>query len=817
VSQIADVAAQVISGAIPDPSGDQDTTGYCLSFNTHIVSKALGFPIYSKYPVPYDPRYRSPTAATAEAAWSGAGLAVNPPVQAGDLVFQPWVDPKGGAPGHTGIVVQGKDGQWYVAENSYDKSGIRSAAGTAVQLRPIDRWAIRTIIRFPDDQRTGTPATLDVAAVSTASPSSVSPGTPTPPIPVAGLIQTILGDLNILVNPPAGPDYSKEQPLWLYNTLKIYEGIQPTAKETNLAFTSGTNSIVIIRKPYADEMATAMPILGPLSIAIQAWEERYKQVWTKLKGYYLESESWGRTYLPLFNLGNPETVKDSYRYPLPFVSQVSVRQDAGTGAVGEIELQIGDLTEAEMIHSSLCMMQRYKNAIIEIWRPVMIYDDEMKSERQVIVPAMTGMLDEVSSSPYPHTIKLRVLPQDQFMNMRGINPDEVKPGSTTWPAHTQLHTILETIATQYKIKFFTPSAFSLGDVPQLQREVGDSGFETMGMNPLDVARQVAERAGGLQLIPLFGTEVFGRSINVGFIPRAVYMIYDPNSFGPFTPGFWQNELWSHFLSPVAKILGRNQSAAGEVAVFYPEDLAHNQKYISNMADILRTYASDTPRANAFGQFVDKVLAIAATLGVGSGPAVRAAIDGKTQDALVELIKNWWPSGTGEPVQKYFAPILNVEEFVARTPASSDLANPIFGTAGGAGGQRTTRVSAERAAKLMQVTQGPDGSFTLNTPAGAKAFDAHDSVTLYYASSFGRPTMVSPVSPSTVDDNSGKFYPFTVSMQIKPSYGVRVGMVAAVIGMGRLDGIWEIQSVQWSLGRNEEQTVILRTQRDLFIV
>jgi hypothetical protein len=55
------------------------------------------------------------------------------------------------------------------------------------------------------------------------------------------------------------------------------------------------------------------------------------------------------------------------------------------------------------------------------------------------------------------------------------------------------------------------------------------------------------------------------------------------------------------------------------------------------------------------------------------------------------------------------------------------------------------------------------------------------------------------------------------MQIKPSYGVRVGMVAAVIGMGRLDGIWEIQSVQWTLGRNEEQTVILRTQRDLFIV
>ena len=90
--------------------------------------------------------------------------------------------------------------------------------------------------------------------------------------------------------------------------------------------------------------------------------------------------------------------------------------------------------------------------------------------------------------------------------------------------------------------------------------------------------------------------------------------------------------------------------------------------------------------------------------------------------------------------------------------------------------------------------------------------------LYFSSSFGRPTYVIPINgDKEADENEGKFFPFTLTLSVLPSHGVRVSMVAVLVGFGRIDGCWEIQSVSRSLGRSDEMSVTLRTMRDVLVV
>lgn len=808
---VYELASQIVAGTASDPSGHGNESYYCLSFARHVVDKALGVNSYGLGGLNPPPSYI--TANIAKDAWTNAGFSVNT-ILPGDLLFQPYQND-----GHVAIDMGvAADGVHYVLENVVADRGKHTPAGTKVRLTPFTEFGrVTTVIRFPTDRKDASVKPINVAGLTAGAATAA-----TAAAPAGGVLQNIFsaiiaGDPRLLFKTPEGPEYSHEQPLWLYNTLEAYEGRQPVARATStssdLPFSHISNSLVVIRKPYADELDTAMPILGPFSIAVVNFQERLNIGWAKLKSYYLTSESWGRTYLPIQELGN--TTAGSYRWPLPFVSNISVRQDAGVGAVGEVELHIGDQEEAEMILSTLAMIQRYKNALVEIWLPVSVYDKVNGGERMVVVPAMTGMIDEVTASPYPHSIKIRILPQDQIMNLRGIDPDELP--NSNFPEGTKLSDIISAISDQYKIKFFTPSALSIEELPGLQRQIGPGGYETMGRPPLDIVRELVERSGGLKMTPIFGTEVFGKQL-LPFVPRAVYMIYDPLGYTPFTTGFWKNQLWDKLLSPLARLLLRGQGATGEVAVFYPIDLGRDPKYVKNMAAIFATYATDAARSNVFGAFIDKALTLASTFGLGGGTAVRAALDGQTQDALIELIDGWFPKEGGDRVIKYMAPVLNTEEFITRTPSASDLANPVFGTPVGAGQQRARRVSVDRAAKLMQVSQSPDGTFQLQTPTGPAVFNRQDDVMVYYSSSFGRPTLVTPIGGAAeTDDNNIKFFPFTLTLSVLPSHGVRVGMVAVLVGFGRIDGCWEIQSVNRTLGRSDEMSVVLRTARDLFIV
>ena len=803
---IYELARQVLVGEAPNPNPDTNNMkGLCLRFIRGIGDRALGVSTYALGGIV--PVGGNITAAQAERGFLAAGYSVNS-ILPGDWIFQSFFQ-AGENVGHCAISMGvGDDGVHRVLENCLPVRGIPAACGPAVRLTPFSEWGrVSLIVRFPQDHKEPARKPIDVAGLTTAA---AAPEATTNP--VTGLLNKILyGDPNFDVKNPGGPDFAKENPAWIYNVLEGYEGRAPAARPTNLG-SSDLPSIVIIRKPYFNELQTSLPIFGPFSIAVQDGGERLKRGWAKLRSYYLAAPSWGRTYQPIYELGRDNS--ESYRWPLPFVSNINVRQDSGTGAVGEIELHIPEQVEAEAILTTLAMIQRHKNAILEIWLPTIIHNEKSGGESQVLIPFMTGMIDEVTASPWPHNIKIRVLPQDQFMNLRGMDSSEGK--TTNWPGGTPFYEIVQTIGREYGLLFLTGSASSLDALPGLRRTCGTGGYESMGRPPLDVVRDIVVQTAKLQMVPIFGTEVFGKKV-LGFLPRGTFLIYDPSAYTPFTTGFWKNEAWSKLFSPIAKLLLGGQQAEGEVAVFYPIDLSRSPKYINNMAAIYDTYGNETIRKNVFVQFINTILSISSAAGLGAGPAERAALDGKTQDALISLVNSWFPSTDGPPTAKYLAPVLNVEEFVHRTPSASDLANPVLGTAGGNTQQRGRRVTAEQAARTMHVNQTPSGDFQLQTPTGEQTFSKHDSLMLFYQGSFARPTVVVPVNGDETVEEGNRFFGSTVTLEVLPSTGVRVGMVAVIVGLGRIDGVWEISAVQRSLGRNDQMSVTLRSQRDLYVV
>ena len=757
-------------------------------------------------PVPHNTAGQ-PTAALAERAWLAAGLSVNA-LKPGVLVFQP-----SGEEGHVGIYI-GVDanGTGMILENSTVRRGTRiTAAVNLVTVKDFGRISMIASFEKYGDKPDPNQPPVNVAGITSATTA-----------PTGGLLSRVgeavaTGDFTRLVqSPERAAGYARDDdPLWLFSTLEPYTEVAPAAKFTSAG--SRAPSLVILRNMFADQAMKSAPILGPWSVATQAYADRVARGWASLKSAYGQTESWTASYLPIYNLGNTASGA-AYRWPLPGVTSINHRADSQIGAVCEIELMLTEQHEADLVFRTLGNAQRLKNISCEIWLPVSLHDKLNGGEKEVVIPAGTFLIDEVEAIGGTHHIRLRLLDQASFMNMRGVNPEEMQ--DTTFPAGTKLWEILEAIEKQYKIAFVAGNALSLRDMPGLQRSIGESGFSFHGQPPIDAARSIIERSAGLKMSHVFGTELFGRP-TLGFLPRAVFLVHSPPSSTPFLKGFFQNMIYSKLLSPIATILGRGQAAVGEMAIFYPHTLAHDPTWIKNVADVLRTYASETPRASSWGRWVDNIQSILSVAGAGSGNAVTAALtNGKVVDSLNTLLTEWLPDNAGERVAKYLAPTFSVESLTLRTPSSSELANPVFSSAAGFTGQKARRVNAQTAARAMQVSQQSSGDFVLTTPTGPEKFSAHDSVYVHYSTQFARPQYVTPVAAdSEVEEPEGTFQPMTLTLNTLPSHGVRPGMTCAVIGFGGVyDGIWTVATVNRTLGQaGDHMECVLTTSRDIFSI
>lgn len=794
---MSEAALAIVEGRATPPATER---GRCQSHARRVVDRALGFSVYSRYPVPKDPRYGDITAASAETAWKAAGLAVTD-MQAGDLLYTAGDSPAG----HVGIFLGVLGGKALVLENTTAARGRVVGAHLNIRLTEFSQFGpVRTVIRFPEDTKTADDRALNEANGTAPLTTKTE---------FLGLVGITQEESGYVLKLPDTPNY-RDDPAWMFHTLAVHADRAPQAVTTNLG---QVKSIVVLRTPYADEMEFAVPFLGPISVSSGAIKDTVEKHFRLLKQRFFRTEGWGAYYEPIYNLALSQD-KGQYRIPIPGVTSISVRQEAGGNAVAEIELHIGEQEPAEMILSTLVMAQRLKNAMIEVWLPMTYYDPQAKGrERQILYPAFVGVPEEVTASPWPHGIRFRVVPQDHLMNTRGVNPADGVPNH--WPKDTPLHQIVTDIGDAYKIKFWTPSAPTLGTLKQLQATT-ENAYNALYRPPLDVVREVVERAAGLRLARTTGFELFGRSIVPGG-SRGMWMVYDPNAFHPFTKGFWANQWWAQVASKVAGVILGDPNVVGECAVFYPENLSRDPKHLKVMASILETYGRETARDKAWRKLVDTVSSILSVAGIGSGPAIKSAYEGEMKTALIEAVDSWFASGPdgAARIQKWLTPVLAVEEFVARTPSEAELANPVYGTPHGQVGQRVQRVSAEKAASLMQIGQAPDGGFYLQTPNGPRQFARKDSVYLYYSANLARPSLVVPVNRTPeMEDAEHRFYPYTVTLRCKPEYGVRVGQLAVVVGLGRLDGLFEIAAVNHSLnGSSQELEVVLRTSRDLLIV
>lgn len=818
MSRISDAAWEVAQGARRAPN-----SGYasCLSNARMIADQALGFGVYAKYGNGWDPAYKSPTAATAELVWRSKGLSV-PRMAPGDFLFTAGDS----SAGHVGIFLGTRNGVAYVLENTYANRGQIVGGQQYIRLTPLSQFGtVRTIIRFPEDTKTA-------SDLQQASGGGVvdTPAPAAPPGATAGEAGTPVGQALASV----GIDFTglgigtkdftgyRENPDWLYNTIEGFtQGKDPRAPSASMTNFGSVRGTVILRTPYADEMEQAMPFMGPMLISAQAVRDELLKRFNTLKRQYFATESWGKYYAPLYRLATSQD-PGVYRFPLPDVSSVSYRQDAGGAAVAEVELHVSGVEEGEALYATLSTVSMLKNALVEVWVPMTYYDAGRKDgQAEIVYPAFVGVVEEVSANPYPHGIRFRVVPQDHYVGGRGINPDEGVPNS--WPKDTPLYQIIQDIAKAYRITVFTPSAIAPGDLTGLSglkqlQTLLDAEYNALYRPPMDVIREIVERSAGLRLTRLFGFELLGKTVGP---TRGLWMIYDPLAYTPLTPGFWKNALWVNLTSKVFGFLTGNGNLVGEVTVFYPDNLPWDPKQIKRMAAILDTYAPDEARATPWRRLIDTISAGLSAVGVGSGPAVKAAYDGQAKTAMIEAINEWYASSDADrtPTQKWLVPALSIEDLTTRTPTDAELANPIFGTVSGQTGQRGTVTTAEKAANLLQANQSKEGGWLLQTPSGQQAFASKDKVYVYYAANMSRPSMVVPVNRSgEVDDAQGKFYPYTLTLRCKPMHGVRVGGVAVLIGHGRLDGHWEIQSVQHTLsGSDQELVVTLRTARAIYLV
>ncbi|EYB67768.1 hypothetical protein DEIPH_ctg033orf0210 [Deinococcus phoenicis] len=691
---------------------------------------------------------------------------------------------------------------------------------------------VTSIIRFPEDQKSAKDSTQAIVpGGTTISPTlaAPTPGT-TPPLPEAPVgFAATLADL---VKPPSRADFRGDDPLWVYSAIGAEtQQRAPGVQVTNLG---SVQSIVVLRNPYQDELDYAMPFFGPLSILAEDTAAVFKQRWNNLKARYQQSESWGHYYEPIERLA----LDRLYRWPLPNVTGIELRQNTDGSSVAEIEMYVDDHDAAEMLLSSLNMAQRYKNMLVEVWLPVTYYHTgpgAPTGERLVLEPMFVGMIEEVTASPWPSTLRFRVIPQDAVMNLRGMAAIEGTNFTGHWETvraegQVPLYQIIGDIGEAYKILFYAPAVGSLASLASLAKgggqigldgypelQVGPETFDGYMQPPLDVVRQLVEQR-GLRLQRLTGFEVFGYHLLkvLPFAPRAIWLVYDPTAWNPFQQGFWGNAVWSKIFKPLAEIVAPGDDVVGNIAVFYPHNLASDPKYIKLLASTLDTFATDDARKDKLWTLVTNLQAIAqGGFGMGNGPATKAAYERGTQSVLIDWLNDLWRSNNAnvDRVTKALCPVLEVESFVSRTPTESELTNPLYGTDVGKAVQYKT-VSGQRAADLMDVQQQTDGTFALATPNGKKNFAAKDRVFLKYSANSSRP-MTAIAALGQIEER-GRFYPHTLVLQCKPTHGVRPGMMAALVGLGRIDGIWEVYSVEHNLdGAGQNLRVTLRTMRDLY--
>lgn len=828
MSAVRDYALDIVAGR----RGPLVTTpGMCLSFARTVTDNALGISTYSYGDVPA--ALRNPGATAPIWVREGLGVAQAMP---GDMLMQEneVPHPLGHVALYLGTLPGDSSGQRYVLENTTARRG-RVISGGVRLTRLEDFLAsspVTSIIRFPED----TKSAADQAQAIRPGGVNVSAGrppastvTPTPGEVVGGGETGGGGLIEWLDGPgePQGHQTRPDDPLWVYNTIGDFA--QSRAPGDSLTNLGPVRSMVVLRRAYADELEQAMPFLGPFSITVENAVALFKERWRTLRARYEATESWGRVYEPLGRLSEPGS---TYRWPLPFTTGIELRQTIDGNSVAEIELHVEDHEAAELILASLNMAQRYKNVLVEVWLPVTYYDKQRQGERLVLEPMFTGVIEEVTAAPWPHSIRFRVVPQDTAINQRGLGDDSGKSFTGHWEK-TPVWRIIGDIGEKYRILFYGPTLSSLwGFRPLLEGggQIGLSGYPTLEETPesfdayrqppLDVVRQLIEQR-GLRLTRISGFEVFGRPLGgwgLGFIPRSIWMVYDPLAYHPGQEGFWTRPLWSQVFGPVARLVAPGDEVVGNVAVFYPHNLAHDPKYVKLLAATLDTFATDDARRDRLWNLVTTLQSLAqGVLGLGDGPAVKAAYEQQTQSALISWLDSIWKTANPntERVTKALCPVLEIESFVTRTPAESEMTNPLYGTDVGKDAQ-VRPVTAARAAHLMEVRQGMNGLFSLMTANGPKDFAAKDQVYLNYVSNLSRPYTVIPAVGNIVE--SGRFYPHVLTLNCKPSYGVRPGMMAALVGFGRIDGIWEVQSVEYELESNSQtMRVTLRTLRDLYLV
>lgn len=608
-----------------------------------------------------------------------------------------------------------------------------------------------------------------------------------------------------------------DPPLWQFNVMYPNEPRAPGWWDTEEF--GPVPGLIVVRMMEDNELDFAMPILGPLSILGENAKDRALQAFRKLVVKEADTARYGLFLEPIEQF---VTDPKKFRWPLPGVEGIHLRLESNGDARGEVTLFIADQHAAQTVHGTLCMIQRYRNAMVEIWLPHVFRDPKLKGqpgeEQLVLEPAFVGMVEEVTAAPWPSHITFKVLPQTLAQNRRGMS-DDTLPGGGKRPITQQwqgkkIWEILQTIAKEHGFLMIGHSMTGLAGIPQLDRVI--PVYDAMKRPPQDVIRELIEVYAGVKYQRVFGTELFGKD-PTGRNLRAVYFVYDPGAWNPFSADFWKSGIFTALWGPLYKQI-TGVDAVGNICVFYPADLVEPDR-IKDWADLLEVWASPESRFNPTGKhgsvmrrFLSTTLAL-----TGNNPVGQSYDQGQVSEfhtALSDFMDGLLPKTT-KRVHKTPVRVFSVEELTSRNPGESDMSNPLVGDPAGQGVQKASKnkVTAIQAADMMELKQSKDGQFILPTPTGPQTFRGSDELFLYYSANESRPSMVVPGSPA--EDSMG-FYPYTVTLRVEATQGVKIGMPACLVGFPRMDGMWEIQSIEYDLGGDRQDVLVtLRTARDLF--